>query len=125
VEAVSSAQAELDAAHEAAEESAHADLAATLLAGLEKGDPCPVCGEPMSSMPRRPAAAQLARARKRAADAERQRDAARAAAHHAEADHRDGVRDLERGRKEVERLDRELAEDSARIDTVAAELATS
>jgi len=119
------AEEDIEAARSAEEEATHADLAAALTAGLKKGDPCPVCGVPLSSAPRRPAAAQLARAKKRAADAERARDEAREATRRAETARREAERDLERAAKDLEQLERELSEHAARIEAAERELVGS
>src|SRR5438309_355243 len=53
--AAETAEAELDAAR-------HADMVSALSAGLKVGDPCPVCGEPLGTLPTAPGSRGLAKA---------------------------------------------------------------
>ncbi|MFL5798819.1 MAG: AAA family ATPase [Actinomycetota bacterium] len=104
-EAAASAAAEREAAESGLRTVEHADMVAAVASGLKVGDECPVCGEPLTRLPKRPGAAavreaeravqrareaaeraatlasqadgELLRARDRAAAAERDRDAAR------------------------------------------------
>jgi DNA repair protein SbcC/Rad50 len=115
-EAADRAGAELAAAAASFEEARHADAVAALVGSLRVGDPCPVCGEALSSVPRRPGAAALReaqraqeRARKAEAEAatkanlaERALDAATAAVHAAE-------REVVAAHEELERCERDHA----------------
>jgi exonuclease SbcC len=95
------------------EEARHADLVATVSAGLKPGDPCPVCGAALKRVARRPGATALAKteaARQRAEKArhaaERGLLSAERALASADAERRanaQGVRRLERRLKERER----------------------
>ncbi len=114
------------ARREAALEKAQADdHVSALTAGRKVGDPCPVCGEPLGKLPRRPAAEVVARARAAL-------EAARATV---EATHEDliergrtmeaAAKDLEAGlleeqrlTEEVERRDRDLAALAAELEPV-------
>jgi exonuclease SbcC len=58
-EALGKLEIKLEQTRQQLKEVEHADLAATLSAGLEKGDPCPVCGEPLERLPQRTAASAL------------------------------------------------------------------
>lgn len=87
----------------------HADQVAALVADLSPGDPCPVCGDPLETIPDRPgrrelvaagrafesAGAAIKRAERAVQEAERARDRA--------------ARDLDEGRKEADRLAAEAA----------------
>jgi exonuclease SbcC len=52
-------EAAWEAAENALEEARHADLVATVSAGLKAGDPCPVCGLPLKKAPGKTAAGAL------------------------------------------------------------------
>jgi exonuclease SbcC len=95
------------------EEARHADLVATVSAGLKPGDPCPVCGTALKRVGRRSGASALARAEAARQRAEKARHgaergllAAERALASAESDLRGnsaGVRRLERDLKERQR----------------------
>lgn len=61
----------VEATRGALADARHADLAATLRAGLKPGDPCPVCGERITQMPMEFGAADLATAEAAVSEAER------------------------------------------------------
>lgn len=61
----------LETARGALTEARHADLAATLRAGLKPGDPCPVCGEAIKQLPMEFGAADLEAAEAAVREAER------------------------------------------------------
>lgn len=102
-------------AAEAQETGRHADLVSTVRRGVRVGDPCPVCGGPIETLPKAKRAPDLARAARaveraemaaEAADrglreAERLRERAAAAAEQA-------ARDVERAQAEVRRRREEL-----------------
>jgi exonuclease SbcC len=62
------------AAAESVEDARHADLVATVSAGLKPGDPCPVCGTELRRVARRPAAGALRRADAAKVKAEKARE---------------------------------------------------
>lgn len=82
------AHAAVRAARAAADQARHADSIAALSRGLRRGDPCPVCGEPLRAPPRR-AAGTLERAIAAASTAERALEAAELELEAAETIHRE------------------------------------
>jgi DNA repair protein SbcC/Rad50 len=101
------------------EELRHEDAVAALVGTLKAGDPCPVCGEPMSTLPHAPGAQALRAAQgdeqrarkaedvatKAIAAAEVALERCRAAAESATKDHRAAVAELRRCDDESKRLE--------------------
>lgn len=122
-EELEAARAALAEAEEALEAARHADLVATVRAGVRVGEPCPVCGAPIERLPKAPKAGDVRRA-------ERRREGERARVERAQAvlDEARRGRDraraaLEAARAELERADRDLretAEAAARAEEVLA-----
>jgi exonuclease SbcC len=119
--AVTEASGALESAVAALREVEHADKVGDLVASLKVGDECPVCGEPLTAIPKRPGTAAIR-------DARRSEEAAR----RAEAEAREGAtaaeKTLDRARsavadaqREVERATKELE----RCEMTVTELATT
>ena len=100
--AAAQARAALEAATAALREVEHADKVAALVGSLKVGDPCPVCGDPLESIPTSPGAKAVQAASR---DEERVRRAERDAAVAANA----AERDLDRAQGEVTRSENDAA----------------
>ena len=113
-EKATEAQTALDAAVEGAEIAQREHLAAHLAEGLEKGQPCPVCAQKVTTLPKHTTPADLAKAKARIDKTTKARDAAADAASKASkklAETQGGMATLE---KELEAVRSDLADAPAR-----------
>ncbi|HZP95233.1 MAG TPA: SMC family ATPase [Candidatus Limnocylindria bacterium] len=102
------------AAKERLGEVEHADRVAAIAAGLKKGDPCPVCGQPLLAAPK-PTGGSLREARAALKTAEMQAEAARDVLAEAKVAKSEADKDLKR-------LDDEIRDLRAKSKEAAAEL---
>ncbi|MFN2544863.1 MAG: AAA family ATPase [Actinomycetota bacterium] len=119
------AQEALQAAVERRELAMHEDLAASLSAGLKKGDPCPVCGQALSAPPKRPAPRAVQAAASGVTAAER--EAKRSANAHRDAERlRDtAARDLHEARTTLGRLEADITRDSKELEEAGSPIAAA
>jgi exonuclease SbcC len=127
--ALAAAREGAEGAEAAAAEREHAllqaqtdDHVAALLAGAHAGDPCPVCGTPLARVPRRTAAAALARSR---AALEKSRAAVAAAREEVVVRERaaeGAARELEASLFEEQRLTEDVSARDADVAALVAEL---
>jgi exonuclease SbcC len=114
-ETLKTAESDMGQAEASMEDARHADLVATVAAGLKVGDPCPVCGAPLGKTPKRTTVGGLDRATKALERARRAVDAGRDAFRVAERAKDAAARDLEAVTAERQRLIGELAQLDARM----------
>lgn len=110
VAAAEAALERLAAAKEGLDEATHADLVAAVRAGARAGEPCPVCGAVVASLPKSRGAATLAKAKATLAKAEEAAAAAdegiglaRSARDRAEVEAAEAIRESERVEGELEK----------------------
>jgi exonuclease SbcC len=115
--AVGEAEAAAAEAAAALEDATHADLVAAVSTGLQAGDPCPVCGAPLTRAPARGGRQRLERARRSDRAARRAVEAARGELTRAEAAADAVRRDIAANATERARLD----EEAGTLDAQAAE----
>jgi exonuclease SbcC len=112
-------EAELALAEAAMEAARHADLVATVSAGLKAGDPCPVCGQPLEKAPRSSRRGGLESATKGLAEARTRMEVARGLVGEGERATDGARRDVEANAAEQQRL----AVEAAELDGALAEAA--
>jgi exonuclease SbcC len=108
----------LEAAKRALEEAQHADQVASLVTGLKKGDPCPVCGVPLAGLPKS-GTGPLRGAKAALKDCERADDEAREALTAAKLILRGSEKDLQQLDSEIQHRKEQLGE--AEVAVTAAE----
>jgi exonuclease SbcC len=109
------AMAAVEAAEAALDRATHADLVAAVRSGVKVGDPCPVCGRAIESLPRARGAPAVERAKAAHARARGKAEAASEALHRARAE-RDGAE------HEVVQAERELAGVQDRLSRLIEEI---
>lgn len=113
--AAEQADAELEAARRAYQEAQTADRAVALRAQLHAGDDCPVCAQPVTSVPPLPDASAVAAAESAGHTARATADAARARLGEHDTAVRDTERSLTRARTQVEQLEERGLQLSAQL----------
>ncbi len=113
--AAEQADAELEAARRAYQEAQTADRAVALRAHLHAGDDCPVCAQPVTSVPPLPDASAVAAAESAGHTARATADAARARLGEHDTAVRDTERSLTRARTQVEQLEERGLQLSAQL----------
>ncbi len=112
----------LGSAQEALDQATHADLAAAVRSGLKVGDPCPVCGRPIQSLPRARGGRALERATAAHAKARGSAESAEEALQRARADREKAERELEQTERDATVVDGQLSRLLGEVETAQAEL---
>jgi DNA repair protein SbcC/Rad50 len=101
--------AAVESSEEALDRATHADLVAAVRSGVKVGDPCPVCGRAIGSLPQAPRAQGLERAKAAHAKARRSAEQASEALQRARADRDEAERDAGQAEREAIRIEEHLA----------------
>ena len=101
--------AAVESSEEALDRATHADLVAAVRSGVKVGDPCPICGRAIGSLPRAPRAQGLERAKAAHAKARRSAEQASEALQRARADRDESERDARQAEREAIRIEEQLA----------------
>jgi DNA repair protein SbcC/Rad50 len=101
--------AAVESSEEALDRATHADLVAAVRSGVKVGDPCPVCGRAIGSLPQASRAQGLERAKAAHAKARRSAERASEALQRARADRDEAERDAGQAEREAIRIEEHLA----------------
>ncbi len=112
----------LGSAQETLDRATHADLAAAVRSGLKVGDPCPVCGRSIESLPRARGGQALERATAAHAKARGNAESAEEALRRARADREKAEREAEQTERDATVLDGQLSRLLGEVETAQAEL---
>ena len=101
--------AAVESSEEALDRATHADLVAAVRSGVKVGDPCPVCGRAIGSLPKAPGAQGLERAKAAHAKARRSAEQASEALQRTRADRDEAEREAGQAEREAIRIEEHLA----------------
>lgn len=114
--------AALEAAESALDRATHADLVAAVQSGVKGGDPCPVCGRAIESLPKARGAQALERAKAAHAKARGNAETAREALQRARADRDGAEREAGQAEREATRIEEQLSRLLEELDIAESEL---
>jgi DNA repair protein SbcC/Rad50 len=101
--------AAVESSEEALDRATHADLVAAVRSGVKVGDPCPVCGRAIGSLPQASRVQGLERAKAAHAKARRSAEQASEALQRARTDRDEAERDAGQAEREAIRIEEHLA----------------
>jgi DNA repair protein SbcC/Rad50 len=115
----------LKASEEALDRATHADLVVAVRSGVKVGEPCPICGRAIESLPK--ARGAQAQERAKAAHAKARGSAAHAseALQHARTDRDGAEREADQAEREASRIDADLATLNEELELAETELAAA
>src|SRR5437867_866063 len=114
--------AALEASEEALDRATHADLVAAVRSGVKVGEPCPVCGRDIESLPKGRGAQALERAKAGHAKARGSAEHASEALQRARMDRDGAEREAAQAEREASRIEEDLATLNEELDLAETEL---
>ena len=114
--------AALEASEEALDRATHADLVAAVRSGVKVGEPCPVCGRDIESLPKAPGAQALERAKAGHAKARGSAEHASEALQRGRMDRDGAEREAAQAEREASRIEEDLATLNEELDLAETEL---
>jgi DNA repair protein SbcC/Rad50 len=115
--------AAVESSEEALDRATHADLVAAVRSGVKVGDPCPVCGRAIESLPKARGAQALERVKASHAKARRSAEQASEALQRARADRGEAEREAGQAKREAIRIEEHLAEVLGDVESAESEIA--
>jgi exonuclease SbcC len=115
--------AAFESSEEALDRATHADLVAAVRSGVNVGDPCPVCGRAIGSLPKARGAQGLERAKAAHATARRSAEQASEALQRARADRDEAARQAGQAERESIRIEEHLAGVMGELESAESEIA--
>jgi len=113
----------VESSEEALDRATHADLVAAVRSGVKVGDPCPVCGRAIGSLPKARGAQALERVKAAHAKARRSAEQASEGLQRAWADRDEAKREAGQAEREAIRIEEHLAGVLGEVETAEAEIA--
>mgnify|MGYP003297449421 CR=1 FL=1 len=120
---VEAAIAALESAEAALDRATHADVVAAVRSGVKVGDPCPVCGRAIESLPRARGVQALERAKAAHVKARGSAERANEELQHARADRDGAEREAGQAEREATRIEEQLSRLLEELDIAETELA--
>jgi exonuclease SbcC len=117
--------AALESSEEALDRATHADLVAAVRSGVKAGDPCPVCGRAIESLPKVRGTQALERAKAAHAKARGSAEQAGEALQRARADRDGAEREAGQAEREATRIEEHLATVMEELETEESEIAAA
>jgi DNA repair protein SbcC/Rad50 len=117
--------AALESSAEALDRATHADLAAAVRSGVKVGDPCPVCGRAIESLPKARGTQALGRAKAAHARARGSAEEASEALRRARADRDGAEREAGQAEREAARIEEHFATLTKNLETAESEIASA
>jgi DNA repair protein SbcC/Rad50 len=115
--------AAVESSEEALDRATHADLVAAVRSGVKAGEPCPVCGRAIGSLPKAPRAQGLERAKAAHAKARRSAEQASEALQRARADRDEAEGEAGQAEREAIRIEEHLAGVMGVLESAESEIA--
>jgi exonuclease SbcC len=115
--------AAVESSGEALDRATHADLVAAVRSGVKVGDPCPVCGRAIESLPKARGAQALERVKAAHAKARRSAEQASEALQRARADRDEAEREAGQAEREAIRIEEHLAGLIGELESAESEIA--
>jgi exonuclease SbcC len=113
----------VESSEEALDRATHADLVAAVRSGVKVGDPCPVCGRAIGSLPKARGAQALERVKAAHAKARRSAEQASEGLHRARADRDEATREAGQAEREAIRIEEHLAGVLGELESAESEIA--
>jgi exonuclease SbcC len=117
--------AAFESSEEALDRETHADLVAAVRSGVKVGDPCPVCGRAIESLPGGRGTQALERAKAAYAKARGSAEQASEALHRSRADRDGAEREAGHAEREATRIEEHLATVMEELETAESEIAAA
>ncbi|HET6776837.1 MAG TPA: SMC family ATPase [Actinomycetota bacterium] len=115
--------AAVESSEEALDRATHADLVAAVRSGVKVGDPCPVCGRAIESLPKARGAQALERVKAAHAKARRSAEQASEGLQRARADRDEAEREAGQAEREAIRIEEHLAGAMGELESAESEIA--